>query len=86
LREEFAFRSEKALALLIGLETVGQQVLAPPLAVRLPHASDLPFLEVARAAGAILVTCNLRHFPKSQRAGVTVMSPGDFLELLSRIP
>ncbi len=82
LRDELAFRSEQANALLIGLDESCELVAAPPLAVRLPHASDLPFLEVAHAAGAILVTGNLRHYPKSQRAGVTVLTPGELLDLL----
>ena len=53
-----------------------------PLRVALPDPSDLPFLEVAAAAEAILVTGNARHFPRHARAGVTVMTPKDFLDLL----
>jgi len=59
-------------------------VTATPLAVTLPHPSDLPFLEVACEAGAVLVTGNLRHFSAKARAGVTVVSPREFIELLSQ--
>jgi putative PIN family toxin of toxin-antitoxin system len=81
-RDELAFRSEEAHALLSGLEATSERVGAPPLPLRLPHASDLPFLEVAHAAGACLVTGNLRHYPKRARAGVVVLTPGELLDLL----
>lgn len=68
--------------LLDDLRAFSEVVAAPPLAVVLPHASDLPFLEVAHTANAILVTGNLRHFPKNQRAGVTVVGPHELLDLL----
>lgn len=44
-----------------------------------PDPGDLPFLALAHAAGAWLVTGNLRHFPKPVRHGVTVLSPADYL-------
>jgi len=62
----------------------GEPVTPAPLSVILPHADDRPFLEVAHEAGAILVTGNLRDFPKHARAGVTVLSPREFLDLLAR--
>jgi putative PIN family toxin of toxin-antitoxin system len=61
-----------------------EYVDAPPLTLVLPDPSDLPFLEVAAAAGAILVTGNVKHFPKRARAGVTVMTPKEFLDSLRR--
>jgi putative PIN family toxin of toxin-antitoxin system len=45
----------------------------------LPDPKDAPFLALARAAGAWLVTGNLRHFPKAARSGVTVLSPAEYL-------
>lgn len=44
-----------------------------------PDPKDTPFLALAHAAGAWLVTGNLKHFPESVRNGVTVLSPGDYL-------
>jgi len=53
-----------------------------PLPVNLPDPKDMPFLEVAAASDAILVTGNLRQFPKRARKGVTVVSPRKLVELL----
>ncbi len=57
-----------------------------PLPADLPDPDDLPFLEVAAAAEAILVTGNTRHFPKSACGSVRVLSPRDLLEVLSQRP
>jgi putative PIN family toxin of toxin-antitoxin system len=57
-----------------------------PLRPELPDRSDLPFLEAAAAAEAILVTGNARHFPRHERAGVVVMTPREFLDFLRSSP
>jgi putative PIN family toxin of toxin-antitoxin system len=44
-----------------------------------PDPSDTPFLALAHAAGAWLITGNRKHFPASIRHGVTVLSPADYL-------
>jgi putative PIN family toxin of toxin-antitoxin system len=44
-----------------------------------PDPKDLPFLALAHAAGAWLVTGNLKHFPVPLRNGVTVLSPAEYL-------
>lgn len=64
---------------------VALPIAAAPLPVELHDPDDLPFLEVAAAAEAILVTGNTRHFPKRVCKGVTVVSPKEFLELLRRL-
>ena len=46
---------------------------------RCPDPKDAPFLALACAAGAWLVTGNLKHFPEAARNGVTVLSPADYL-------
>jgi uncharacterized protein len=46
----------------------------------LPDPTDAPFLALAKAAGAWLVTGNLKHFPEDARGGVTVVSPAEYLE------
>ena len=48
-----------------------------------PDPKDAPFLALAHVAGAWLVTGNRKHFPKSIRSGVTVLSPADYLAQLS---
>jgi len=59
-----------------------EMVPAYPLAVELPDPTDLPFLEVAASANALLVTGNMKHYPKRARAGVTVLTPREFLDML----
>ena len=49
-----------------------------------PDPGDLPFLALARAAGAWLVTGNLKHFPSELREGVTVLSPTEYLAHLEK--
>jgi len=51
-----------------------------PLAI--PDPKDAPFLGLARATGAWLVTGNLKHFPEKARGGVTVVSPAEYLTRL----
>lgn len=48
----------------------------------IPDLKDGPFLALAHAAGAWLVSGNLKHFPESARNGVKAVSPGDFLAAL----
>jgi putative PIN family toxin of toxin-antitoxin system len=47
-----------------------------------PDPKDVPFIALAHAAGAWLVTGNLKHFPETARHGVTVVSPADYLAQL----
>ena len=49
-----------------------------------PDPKDLPFLALARMAGAWLVTGNLKHFPETFRNGVAVLSPTEYLAQLAR--
>ena len=67
------------------LEIVGiaaDHIDPPPLSVKLPDESDVPFLEVAVEAGAILITGNERHFPPHLRCGVTLLPPAKFMARL----
>ena len=48
-------------------------------AERGPDPKDLPFLALARVAGAWLVTGNIKHFPETFRDGVRVLSPAEYL-------
>jgi len=84
LGPRFPFRPAEVDAVLTLFRVAGERVAAWPLPVALPHKADAPFLEVAAAADAVLVTGNLRHFPGNARAGVAVVGPSEFLELLRR--
>jgi putative PIN family toxin of toxin-antitoxin system len=81
-RPRFGFAAGDVAALMDVLRCVAIPVTAAPVATVLPDPDDLPFLEVAATAEAILVTGNLRHFPKKDCQGVAVLSPKEFLERL----
>jgi putative PIN family toxin of toxin-antitoxin system len=77
---------EDAALVLDLIRSVAHPASVIPLALRLPDAKDAPFLEVAAAADAILVTGNTRHFPQSSRAGITVLTPREFIDIVRRSP
>ncbi|MGD0294474.1 MAG: PIN domain-containing protein [Terracidiphilus sp.] len=51
----------------------------PPWPHPTPDVKDAIFLALSHAAGAWLVTGNLKHFPEPARAGVIVLSPAEYL-------
>jgi uncharacterized protein len=53
-----------------------------PWPLAMPDLQDAPFLALAKAAGAWLVTGNLKHFPHRTLRGVTVLPPREYLERL----
>ncbi|MBI4735167.1 MAG: putative toxin-antitoxin system toxin component, PIN family [candidate division NC10 bacterium] len=66
------------------IRRTAEPVAPVPLPADLPDKDDVPFLEVAAAARAILVTGNLRHFPRKACKDVRVLSPAGLLDLLRR--
>ena len=68
------------------LSRTAEKVVATPLQVALPDEDDLPFLEVAIEAHAVLVTGNTRHFPQQLTGAVQVVSPREFLDKLGERP
>lgn len=56
-----------------------EQVAAHTVITDLPDPGDCPFLEIALAAEAPLVTGNKKHFPADKRRGSLVLSPAEFL-------
>jgi putative PIN family toxin of toxin-antitoxin system len=83
-RPQLRIVPEDAAVLLELIRSVADPVAAVPLPVQLPDPEDAPFLEVAAASGSLLVTGNARHYPRSSRAGVTVLTPMELLELIRR--
>jgi putative PIN family toxin of toxin-antitoxin system len=81
-RSKFRFAAALVDPLLDAIRLTGTQVIADPLSVTLPDASDLPFLEVAVASHAMcLVTGNSRHFePISGQHTIHVRTPREFVE------
>jgi len=83
-RPEFALPRNYVDDLLEFLWWSSEKVQAVTLPIRLPDPNDVMFIEVAVAALAkALVTGNLKHFPPSQRHGIRVLSPRQFLEVWS---
>jgi uncharacterized protein len=85
-RRKFHLPLEKIQTTLDSFRQSGIPVIAHPLAVVLPAAADLPFLEVAASGDAILVTGNPRHFPKTATGTVRVLSPAECLEVCREHP
>lgn len=79
-REKFGFTKRDVESLLEFFETEGIRVNAPSLRIELPDMDDVPFLEVAHGAEAVLITGNLKHYPSEMRQGVEVMEPTPFLQ------
>ena len=80
-RPEFPFSPDQVGALFEFVWRAGEMVEAAPLPIHLPDPDDVMFVEVAASAMAdALVTGNLKHFPPSQRRGVRVLSPREWLE------
>lgn len=79
---ELRIAPEDAGVILDLIRSITDPVASTPLPVQLPDPDDAAFLDVAAASGSILVTGNTRHFPINSRAGVSVMTPAEFLELL----
>lgn len=79
-RPKFALSPGAVKSLLQGLQDLSEWILPAPLPPDLlPDPNDLPFLELALAANAILVTGNIRHFPESARRGAIVLDPATAL-------
>ena len=81
-RPELHIETHEVAGALRAIKRNAQSVAPVLLPASLPDPKDTPFLEVAAAAGAILITGNVKHFPKRARAGVTVMTPKEFLDSL----
>ena len=79
-REEFGFATRDVEALLGFVEAEGLGVNPKPLGAELPDPDDVPFLEVAYAAEATLITGNTKHYPDEARQGVAVLEPAAFLD------
>lgn len=75
-RPKFGFSESEIAALLGYIEAYGISVLAQPIAKKFPDDADRKFYEVAKTCHAILLTGNLKHFPKDS----LVMSVQKFLE------
>jgi putative PIN family toxin of toxin-antitoxin system len=61
------------------LEKNSFRISSPIALLDMPDPGDAPFLEIALAANAPLVTGNKRHYPEDRRGNCRVLDPGEFL-------
>jgi putative PIN family toxin of toxin-antitoxin system len=81
-RPEFDLPRKEVADLLDFLWYSSERVQAGELATELPDPKDRMFIDGAVSSLAdALVTGNIRHFPASQRHGVPVLTPRQFLDL-----
>lgn len=82
-RPKFQFDPARVQALMDQIERRGEVYPTQPLTDDLPDMDDAPFLEVAIAGKACLVTGNTRHYPSHCRKGVQVMTPDVFRDFFN---
>jgi len=76
---------QQAIRTVLGfLRTTVERVVPRPLDLALPDSDDLPFIEVAAQAGAVLITGNKKHFPADSCRTVSVFNPAEFVEVLRK--
>ena len=83
-RPKFPFSLDSVEALLEQIITNGIVVAGVPLKSELADKDDEPFLEVALAGDAPLITGNLKHYPKRKCQDVLVEAPADFLKRMRK--
>lgn len=82
-RPRFGFSSTAIDLVLEFLETEGERLVANPLPMTGADPSDQPFLEVAVSGQAdLLVTGNLRHYPRRPLGELRIVSPREALQLI----
>jgi len=67
-------KTEMSIRVIVLIKKTGFLIEPIPSEILLPDQSDRIFYDTARAAGAILVTGNNKHYPVES----FIMSPGDF--------
>lgn len=77
MRRKFTFESQDVWALLNIIQQIGAIVIPEPTNVKFTDEEDTKFYEVAKTAGAYLVTGNIKHFPEED----WIILPAAFLML-----
>jgi putative PIN family toxin of toxin-antitoxin system len=78
-RRELKLPKETVASLVTFIESFGLCITARPWAHALPDPDDEPFLAIAAALDAVLISGNLKHFPEKARGNVRVLTPREFL-------
>ena len=74
-RPKFGFSDGEINSLLNWFEAIGQTVIAKTVNIKFEDEEDKKFYEVAKYCDAVLITGNLKHFPKEDK----IMNPIEFL-------
>lgn len=80
-RPRFQFSNDDIRSLLDFFLREGSFVSPEPVFIKLPDLYDLPFVEVARASDAPIVTGNAKHFPENL---VKVMSSAMLVDAIHK--
>ena len=75
-RPGFGFSEGEINSLLGWFESNGHSVVAKPSDIDFTDEADKMFYEVAKHCGAVLITGNLKHFPKDRK----ILNAADFLK------
>ena len=79
LRPKFRLDKQHVAYFLEQIQSCGELVAALPLKDLLPHPEDQSFLDIAVAGNVpILVTGNIKHFPRSHYYSVQIVSTSKF--------
>jgi len=76
LRPRFAFSTDEVAEMLETLETNGFSVVPTPLDLSFADETDRKFYETAKFCSAVLITGNIKHFPKE----AWIVTPAEFLD------
>lgn len=79
-RPKFSAIREDSEIVLKEIQLLVERIMPKPLRVIIPDPDDLPFLEVAQAAGVdAVVTGNKRHFPSTACGMIKIWNPRELL-------
>jgi len=77
-RERFGFKPDDIEDLLDAISLNGVSVTADTSDINLPDEDDRCFYDIAKYAGAYLITGNIKHYPHDSH----IVTPADFVKVL----
>jgi putative PIN family toxin of toxin-antitoxin system len=74
-RPQFNFNAKKVQNIVSTITELGIELMPTASNFPMTHESDRKFYDLHKAANAILITGNIKHFPKES----TIIKPADFI-------
>jgi len=74
-RPQFSFNAKKVQNIVSTITELGIELTPTASNFPMTHESDRKFYDLHKAANAILITGNIKHFPKES----TIIKPADFI-------